>query len=81
MVPSHNDRHIRVAASRPKALAMVGVARASRPCVSRASCPRFEGKMPSTRKNKAKMASPHKTIAKLRLTMPPVAGNTRGWFQ
>jgi hypothetical protein len=32
------------------------VARASRPCVSRASCPRFEGKMPSSQKSKAKPA-------------------------
>jgi len=34
------------------------VARASRPCVSRASCPRFEGGTPSTRKNKGRMPSP-----------------------
>ncbi|OHB67817.1 MAG: hypothetical protein A2Y76_12155 [Planctomycetes bacterium RBG_13_60_9] len=27
-------------------------------------CPRFEGRMPSTRKSKAKMASPLETIAK-----------------
>jgi hypothetical protein len=40
------------------------VARASRPCVSRASCPRFEGKMPSTRKSKAILASPRETVAK-----------------